>query len=102
MATMGVESEADSSAGVSFAARDEPLLEGASRLIVNGDAVDTRPGPAPELTAALRREIVAFFHRECAATQIESQSLRSKRVPHTSINEHELLSLALVESKYPV
>ncbi|MBS0632935.1 MAG: metallophosphoesterase family protein [Verrucomicrobia bacterium] len=38
-----------------------PLCDGASRLILNGDTLDTRPGPAPDFTAALRAEVSAHF-----------------------------------------
>lgn len=38
-----------------------PLLDGASRLILNGDTLDTRPGPDPAFTAALRAEVTAHF-----------------------------------------
>src|SRR5882672_4216711 len=44
-----------------------PLLAGVDRLVLNGDSLDTRPGPAPEFTAALRAEVAGFFTREVAA-----------------------------------
>jgi predicted phosphodiesterase len=47
-----------------------PLLEGATRLVLNGDTLDTRPGPAPELTEALREEVLAFFSAGVPATLI--------------------------------
>lgn len=40
-----------------------PLFDGASRIILNGDTLDTRPGPAPDFTAALRAEVGAHFAR---------------------------------------
>jgi predicted phosphodiesterase len=40
-----------------------PLFEGASSLVLNGDTIDTRPGPTPEATAALRAETREFFGR---------------------------------------
>ncbi len=38
-----------------------PLFEGATRLIVNGDTLDTRPGPNPGETSQAREEVRAFF-----------------------------------------
>ena len=38
-----------------------PLLEGASRIVINGDCMDTRPGPYPQRTADLRAEVLDFF-----------------------------------------
>lgn len=38
-----------------------PLLEGADHVILNGDTLDTRPGPSPAATAALRADVLAFF-----------------------------------------
>ncbi|HYP17983.1 MAG TPA: hypothetical protein VEQ65_12295 [Opitutus sp.] len=41
----------------------QPLFDGASDIVVNGDALDTRPSPSPQLTAALRSEVLAFFQQ---------------------------------------
>lgn len=38
-----------------------PLLDDASHVILNGDTLDTRPGPSPDFTRALREEVTAFF-----------------------------------------
>jgi len=38
-----------------------PLLDGVNHLVLNGDTMDTRPGPHPAHTAACRREIGAYF-----------------------------------------
>lgn len=45
-----------------------PLLEKADHIVMNGDTLDTRPGPNPRHTDACRREIHDFFRREAAAT----------------------------------
>ncbi|MES2692028.1 MAG: metallophosphoesterase [Verrucomicrobiota bacterium] len=45
-----------------------PLLEGVSHLVLNGDTVDTRPGPNPAYTAACRAEIHDFFPRHIPRT----------------------------------
>lgn len=44
-------------------AQIKPLLEGAARVVLNGDTLDTRTGPRPQFTAALREEVLAFFPR---------------------------------------
>ena len=38
-----------------------PLLDGVDYLVLNGDTLDTRTGPAPAHTAACRAEVLAFF-----------------------------------------
>ena len=38
-----------------------PLLDGATRLVVNGDTLDTRPGPDPDRTDRTKEEVRAFF-----------------------------------------
>ncbi len=38
-----------------------PLFDGPASVIINGDTMDTRRGPYPELTAQQRREVEAFF-----------------------------------------
>lgn len=40
-----------------------PLLDGADHLVLNGDSLDTRPGPAPQHTAACAAAIRDFFPR---------------------------------------
>lgn len=47
-----------------------PLFEGASSLVLNGDTIDTRPGPNPPVTAALRAEALEFFARSAPPTTI--------------------------------
>jgi predicted phosphodiesterase len=37
-----------------------PLLEGVGTLVLNGDTLDTRPGPFPQHTAQLRDEVETF------------------------------------------
>jgi len=38
-----------------------PLLDGTTSLVLNGDTLDTRPGPYPQRTAAARAEVLQFF-----------------------------------------
>lgn len=43
----------------------EPLFAGADAIVLNGDTIETRPGPNPADTAALRDELETFCRR-CA------------------------------------
>ena len=47
-----------------------PLFEGATSLVLNGDTIDTRPGPYPAVTAALRLEASEFFARSTPPTTL--------------------------------
>ena len=47
-----------------------PLFEGATSLVLNGDTIDTRSGPHPATTAALRAEILDFFAHSTPPTTI--------------------------------
>ncbi|MSU71295.1 MAG: hypothetical protein EXS43_02985 [Opitutus sp.] len=38
-----------------------PLLHGVAQLVLNGDTLDTRPGPAPHRTVELQTEVLDFF-----------------------------------------
>lgn len=51
----------DRASGIGTLPALTPLFDGASRVILNGDTLDTRPGPYPEHTAALRAEVSAHF-----------------------------------------
>ncbi len=45
-----------------------PLLDGVTHLVLNGDTLDTRPGPAPAHTAACRAAVADFFAAHVART----------------------------------
>jgi predicted phosphodiesterase len=45
-----------------------PLLSGVTHLVLNGDTLDTRPGPFPAHTAECCAAVLDFFAREVAAT----------------------------------
>jgi predicted phosphodiesterase len=45
-----------------------PLLDGVTHLVLNGDTLDTRPGPLPAHTAECRIAVSEFFSREVAAS----------------------------------
>jgi len=66
----------------------KPLKDGASALILNGDTLDTRPGPDPSGTAAAEAEVRAFF----AAEAPPSTFLTGNHDPHLS--EHHSMDLA--------
>jgi predicted phosphodiesterase len=38
-----------------------PLIDGATSLVINGDALDTRPGDHPKRTARARADVLGFF-----------------------------------------
>lgn len=43
-----------------------PLLDGPTALILNGDTLDTRAGPNPDRTTAMREEVRRFFSEKVA------------------------------------
>ncbi len=45
-----------------------PLLDGVTHVVLNGDTLDTRPGPAPTHTAECRAAIARFFADRVPAT----------------------------------
>lgn len=45
-----------------------PLFDGVDEVVLNGDTLDTRPGPRPEHTAACRAEVLAFAAAHAPAT----------------------------------
>ena len=65
-----------------------PLFEGASSIILNGDTLDTRPGPDPAATTALRAEVRQFFDRSAPPTTF----LTGNHDPDFSV--HHTLDLA--------
>jgi predicted phosphodiesterase len=50
----------DRASSVRRLAQLRPLLHGLTEFVVNGDLLDTRPGPDPQFTARLRAEVQAF------------------------------------------
>lgn len=51
----------DRASRVDSLAQLSPLLAGVTHLVLNGDTLDTRPGPAPAHTARCLAEVRAFF-----------------------------------------
>jgi predicted phosphodiesterase len=62
-----------------------PLLD-APHLILNGDTLDTRPGPDPQHTAACRAEILDFFGREAPSTTFLTGNHDADFSPHHSLD----------------
>lgn len=59
-----------------------PLLEGVGHLVLNGDTLDTRPGPAPAYTAECRAEVLEFFGREVPAVTFLTGNHDADFSPH--------------------
>ncbi len=58
----------DRASRVSRLAQLRPLFDGVAHLVLNGDTLDTRPGPRPAHTAECRRAVSEFFPREVATS----------------------------------
>ncbi len=63
-----------------------PLLDGVDALVLNGDTLDTRPGPPPAETAALRDEVLAFFRGAVPATTFLTGNHDADLTPHHSLD----------------
>lgn len=59
-----------------------PLCDGVSRLVLNGDTLDTRPGPAPAYTAECRAEVSEFFPRQAPETTFLTGNHDADFSPH--------------------
>ena len=55
----------DRASRVDRLAQLRPLLGGVDHAILNGDTLDTRPGPSPAHTADCRSAVLTFFPAEC-------------------------------------
>jgi predicted phosphodiesterase len=53
---------------VSRLAQLRPLLDGADRLVLNGDTLDTRPGRDARYSAVCRNEVAEFFRENAPTT----------------------------------
>lgn len=64
-----------------------PLFDGAGRILLNGDSIDTRPGPAPDHTAQIQQDIAALIRD----APLEITCLTGNHDP--DISTHHLLEL---------
>lgn len=76
----------DRATRVARLAQLRPVLAGASQLILNGDTLDTRPGPHPAHTAACRADVLDFFPREVPATIFLTGNHDADFSPHHSLD----------------
>ena len=82
----------DRSSALTSLAQLNPLLDGVSQLILNGDTLDTRPSSTPERTAGLLTDIRHFFTHSAPPTTI----LTGNHDPDiTELHHHTLLAGAL-------
>jgi predicted phosphodiesterase len=63
-----------------------PLFEGATSLVLNGDTLDTRPGPNPAATAALVDEVRQFFARSAPPTTFLTGNHDPDFSPHATLD----------------
>jgi predicted phosphodiesterase len=63
-----------------------PLFEGATSLVLNGDTLDTRPGPDPAATTALRAEVRQFFDSSAPPTTFLTGNHDPDYSPHHSLD----------------
>jgi predicted phosphodiesterase len=59
-----------------------PLLDGVTQLILNGDTLDTRPGPLPAHTAECCAIVSEFFSREVAVSTFLTGNHDADFSPH--------------------
>ncbi len=59
-----------------------PLLAGVAHLVLNGDTLDTRPGPDPLHTADCRATVTTFFQRAVARTTFITGNHDADFSPH--------------------
>jgi predicted phosphodiesterase len=59
-----------------------PLLDGVTHLVLNGDTLDTRPGPDPAHTATCREAVAGFFRRRVATTTFITGNHDADFSPH--------------------
>jgi predicted phosphodiesterase len=63
-----------------------PLLEDVTHLVLNGDTLDTRPGPLPGHTAACHAEVRAFFGRARATVTFLTGNHDADISPHHQLD----------------
>ena len=78
----------DRASRVHSLAQLRPLCEGAAALILNGDTLDTRPGPDPDRSSRLLSEVRSFF----AAVGVPATLLTGNHDP--ALSPHHACDLA--------
>lgn len=63
-----------------------PLLDGVSALVLNGDTLDTRAGPAPAHTAECRAAVIDFFPRLVPSTTFLTGNHDADFSPHHHVD----------------
>lgn len=63
-----------------------PLLDGVPHIVLNGDTLDTRPGPDPQHTAACREEVGKFFAAAAPSTTFLTGNHDSDISPHHTLD----------------
>lgn len=63
-----------------------PLLAGITELVLNGDTLDTRPGPAPAHTAQCRAEVLAFFPKNTPRVTLLTGNHDADLTPHHALD----------------
>lgn len=63
-------------------AQIEPLFAGASAIVFNGDTLETRPGPRPRETAALRDTLATFCARSAPPVTVLTGNHDPDFTPH--------------------
>jgi len=76
----------DRASRVDRLAQLRPLLDGVDHAILNGDSLDTRPGPSPGHTAACRSEVQAFFPAVCAQATFLTGNHDADFSPHHALD----------------
>lgn len=62
-----------------------PLLHGPAALVLNGDTLETRPGPSPERSARILAEVQAFFPRHVPSVTFLTGNHDANLTPHHAL-----------------
>lgn len=76
----------DRASRVDRLAQLRPLLEGVDHAVLNGDTLDTRPGPLPLHTAECRHAVQVFFPEECGHATFLTGNHDADFSPHHTLD----------------
>lgn len=76
----------DRASRVRHLAQLDPLLAGIDELVINGDLIDTRPGPRPQATARLRADVAAFAGRASPVVTLITGNHDADLSPHHALD----------------